>query len=72
MNLSTKYADELMKIDGVADAVPVGIYIFQDAEGSVWNEWRGVDWESFARMNGLKVLTGKAPLAVRRNRASMR
>jgi putative ABC transport system permease protein len=64
INLSTKYADELKKVDGVADAVPLGVYFFQDNKGFGLERVEGVDWDSFARMNGLKLVTGKAPQAV--------
>lgn len=64
MNLSSKYADELKKVDGVADAIPVGVYIFQDNKGFGLERVEGVEWDSFATMNGLKVLTGNAPQAL--------
>ena len=64
VNLSTKYADLLRTIDGVQDAVPVIVYFFQDNKGFGLERVEGVDWDSFARMNSLRLVTGKAPQAL--------
>lgn len=63
-NLSTKYVDRLKAIDGVADAVPVIIYFFQDNKGFGLERVEGVEWEPFAKMNGLSLVDGRAPQAV--------
>ena len=62
-NLSTKYVDLLKAIDGVADAVPVILYFFQDNKGFGLERVEGVDWLPFARMNDLKLVDGRAPRA---------
>src|SRR6266850_1188184 len=64
MNLSTKYADLLKPIEGVEDAVPVALYFFQDNKGFGLDRVEGVDWDAFARMNNLRLVTGRAPQAV--------
>src|ERR1700730_5722453 len=61
VNLSAKYADLLKAIDGVEDAVPVIVYFFQDNRGFGLERVEGVEWDSFAKMNGLRLVTGKAP-----------
>ena len=63
-NLSTKYVDLLKAIDGVEDAVPVAAYIYQDDKGFGLERVEGVDWEPFARMNGLRLVEGRAPQAL--------
>ena len=64
LNLSTQYLDKLKAIDGVADATPVGVYIFQDNKGFGFERVEGVDWSSFAKMNGIELVSGRAPQAV--------
>jgi putative ABC transport system permease protein len=63
-NLSTKYVALLKAIDGVEDAVPVAAYIYQDDKGFGLERVEGVDWEPFARMNGLRLVEGRAPQAL--------
>ncbi|CAN5416828.1 ABC transporter permease [soil metagenome] len=61
LNLSTKYVDELLRIEGVEMAVPVGRYIFQGGRGFGFEQVEGVDWEAFARMNEMRLVEGRAP-----------
>jgi len=63
-NLSTKYADELLKIEGVAQAVPVIRYVFQGGRGFGFEQVEGVDWSAFAAMNEMRLVEGRAPEAV--------
>jgi putative ABC transport system permease protein len=60
-NLSTKYAENLQAIEGVESAVPVIRYVFQGGAGFGFEQVEGVDWEPFARMNGLRIVEGRAP-----------
>ncbi|HEX8179023.1 MAG TPA: ABC transporter permease [Pyrinomonadaceae bacterium] len=62
-SLSTKYADELLKIDGVAAAVPAIRYVFQSGSGFGFEQVEGVDWPPYAQMNGLQIVAGRAPSA---------
>ena len=62
-NLSTKYADELLKVDGVAAAVPAIRYVFQGGSGFGFEQVEGVDWQPYAQMNGLRIVEGRAPSA---------
>src|ERR1700682_3949449 len=64
VNLSTKYADLLKTVEGVEDAVPVIVYFFQDNKGFGLERVEGVEWDSFAKMNGLRLVAGKAPQAL--------
>jgi ABC-type lipoprotein release transport system permease subunit len=63
-NLSTKYADELLKIEGVAQAVPLIRYIFQGGRGFGFEQVEGVDWNAFAAMNEMQLVDGRAPEAM--------
>ncbi|PYS92442.1 MAG: hypothetical protein DMF64_09165 [Acidobacteria bacterium] len=62
-NLSTKYVAELLKIDGVVQAVPAIRYVFQGNKGFGFEQVEGVDWQPYAEMNGLRIIEGRAPQA---------
>ena len=62
VNLSVKYAEELKKIGGVAEVVPVARYISQGGRGFGFEQVEGVEWEPFAAMNGIEIVEGRAPL----------
>src|SRR5947207_1829924 len=63
--LSTQYVERLKAIDGVADAVPVATYIYQDpARAFGLERVDGIDWEPIAKMNGLKLIVGRGPIAI--------
>ena len=59
--VSTKYVERLKAIEGVEDAVPVVAYIFQDDRGFGLERVEGVEWDSFAGMNHLSLIAGRAP-----------
>ena len=62
-NLNVRYADELLKIEGVQAAVPVIRYIYQGGKGFGFEQVEGVDWEPFAAMNEIRLVAGRAPTA---------
>ena len=62
-NLSTKYVESLKQIDGVAEALPVIRYVFQGGKGFGFEQIEGVEWESFARVNELRIESGRPPQA---------
>ena len=61
-NLNTKYVELLKQIDGVESAVPV---ILDFYPGTSWgvDQIEGVDWDEFAKMNGIRLVEGRAPQA---------
>jgi putative ABC transport system permease protein len=61
-NLSTKYVEELLKVEGVESAVPVIRYVFQGGRFG-FEQVEGVDWPGFAAQNGLRLVSGSAPQA---------
>lgn len=63
-NVSTTYAQKLREIEGVSEVVPVYRYVTPSAKGR-WGlqQLDGVDWEPFARMNGMQILQGRAATA---------
>ncbi|HKS29728.1 MAG TPA: ABC transporter permease [Pyrinomonadaceae bacterium] len=63
-NLSTRYVERLQAIEGVESAVPVIRYISQGRGGFGLEQIEGVDWEPFAKMNGIQLVEGRAPQAV--------
>lgn len=62
-SLGTQYADSLLKIEGVQQAVPVIRYIFQGGRGFGFEQVEGVDWNAFAAMNEMRLVEGNAPTA---------
>ncbi|HEX8142279.1 MAG TPA: ABC transporter permease [Pyrinomonadaceae bacterium] len=63
-NLSTKYAEELQRIEGVEAAVPVIRYIYQGGRGFGFEQVEGVDWAPFAKMNEMYLTEGRPPEAL--------
>ena len=60
-NLSTLYVDKLKAIDGVADALPIILHIYQDNKGFGFEQLEGVDWEGYSKMNGTTLVAGRPP-----------
>jgi putative ABC transport system permease protein len=63
-NLSVRYVDELLKIDGVAMAVPSIRYFSQGGKGFGFEQYEGVDWDGYAAMNEMRLVAGRAPTGV--------
>lgn len=63
-SLSTKYVEQLKAIDGVEDATPVFLYFFQETTGFGLEQIEGVEWNDFAKMNGISLVAGHAPQAL--------
>jgi putative ABC transport system permease protein len=63
-SLPVRYADELLKVDGVAAALPSIRYFSQGGQGVGFEQVEGVDWDAFAAMNGMRLVAGRAPRAV--------
>ena len=63
LNLSTRYVESLKQIDGVAEALAVGRYIFQGGKGFGFEQIEGVEWEPFASVNKLHIDSGRPPQA---------
>jgi len=61
-NLSTKYVDLLKNIEGVETAVPVIRHFYASGSFGV-DPVEGVDWDSFAKMNDIRLVQGNAPRA---------
>jgi len=62
-NLSTKYVDLLKEIEGVEDALPVIVEILQGSRGFGLERIEGVEWDKFARLNAMRIVSGRAPRA---------
>jgi putative ABC transport system permease protein len=62
-NLSTKYVESLKQIEGVAEALPVIRYVFQGGRGFGFEQIEGVEWEPFARVNEIRLDSGRPPQA---------
>ena len=64
-SVSTTYAERLLEIEGVESTVPVIRYITPDTTGR-WGlrQLDGVEWQPFAEMNDMQIVTGRAPNAL--------
>ncbi len=60
-NLDTGYVARLKAIDGVEEALPLIRHFFQGTKGIGIEQIDGVDWEAYARMNGLSIVAGQGP-----------
>jgi putative ABC transport system permease protein len=62
-NVSTQYVAKLKAIDGVAEVLPVLLDITTGKGGFGFERIEGVDWASFAQMNDIQLVEGRAPQA---------
>jgi putative ABC transport system permease protein len=60
-NLSVRYVEKLLAIEGVAQALPAIRYISQGNRGFGFEQIEGVDWGAFATMNQMRMVEGRAP-----------
>ena len=60
-NLDTRYVDRLKAIDGVEEALPIIRYFAQGSGGIGIEQVDGVDWDAYARMNGISMVEGHGP-----------
>jgi putative ABC transport system permease protein len=60
-NMSTKFADRLLEVEGVESALPVIRYVFQGSGGFGFEQVEGLEWQPYAQMNGIHVVEGRAP-----------
>ncbi|MFN2453542.1 MAG: ABC transporter permease [Pyrinomonadaceae bacterium] len=62
-NVSTQYVAKIKAIEGVAEAVPVLVDVTTGKGGLGFERLEGLDWDSFAAMNGIGIVRGRAPQA---------
>ena len=62
-NLSVRYVELLEQVDGVAAALPVILDVLQSDRGFGFERVEGVEWEDYARVNGLQLTSGRPPQA---------
>jgi len=60
-NLDTRYVDRLKSIDGVEEALPIIRHFSSGSRGIGIEQIDGVDWDAYARMNGLQISDGHGP-----------
>lgn len=60
-NLDTRYVDRLEQIEGVEAALPVIRHFNQGNKGIGLEQIDGVQWDAYARMNGINMVAGSAP-----------
>ncbi len=59
-NLNTKYVELLRKVEGVESATPIIRYFYPSGTFGV-DQVEGVEWDSFAKMNNIRIIEGHAP-----------
>ncbi|HWF89824.1 MAG TPA: ABC transporter permease [Pyrinomonadaceae bacterium] len=63
-NLDTRYVDRLKQIDGIEEALPVIRHFNQGNKGIGLEQIDGVNWDAYARMNGINMVAGTAPQGI--------
>ena len=58
-NLDTRYVERLKAIDGIEEALPVYRHIFQGSRGFGFEQIDGVEWDSYASVNGINIVEGR-------------
>ena len=61
-NLNTKYVELLKQVEGVESATPVIRYFYPSGTWGV-DQVEGIEWESFSKMNNIRIIQGHAPNA---------
>jgi len=59
-NVSTKYVELLHTIEGVESVTPVIRYFYPSGAFGV-DQVEGVEWDSFSKMNNIRIIKGHAP-----------
>src|SRR5215210_5733835 len=59
-NVNTKYVERLVEIPGVESAVPIIRYFVAGTGSFGLRQIDGVNWDEFARMNGMRIVRGQA------------
>jgi putative ABC transport system permease protein len=59
-NVSTKYVELLQNIEGVESATPVIRHFYASGAWGV-DQVEGVEWDSFSKMNNIRIIKGQAP-----------
>lgn len=63
-SVNVAYAGKLLEVEGVQSTLPVYRYVTSDSKGSFgFRQLDGVDWQPFADMNGIYLVSGHAPIA---------
>src|ERR1041385_2102749 len=60
-NLDTRYVDRLKQIEGAEEALPVIRHFNQGNKGIGLEQIDGVNWDTYARMNGINLIAGTVP-----------
>lgn len=61
VNLETQYVERLKAIEGVEEALPVIRHFSQGSKGIGIEQIDGVNWNEYARMNGILMVAGQGP-----------
>lgn len=61
-NLSTKYVQRLLEVEGVEAVTPIIRHVY--SSGSLgFDQIEGVEWNDFAKMNDIQIVQGRGPQA---------
>ena len=61
-NLNTKYVELLQNIEGVESVTPVYRYFYPSGSFGI-DQVEGIEWDSFSKMNNIRIIQGRAPSA---------
>src|SRR5205085_5692415 len=59
-NVGTKYVEMLQKIEGVESVTPVIRHFYASGAFGI-DQVEGVEWETFSKMNNIRIIQGHAP-----------
>jgi len=59
-NLNTKYVELLRNVEGVESVTPIIRYFYPSGTWGV-DQVEGVEWDSFSKMNNIRIIQGHAP-----------
>ena len=60
-NLDTRYVQRLKAIEGVEEALPIFRHFNQGTGGIGFEQIDGVEWDTYARVNGINMVEGRGP-----------
>jgi hypothetical protein len=63
-NLDTRYVERLKAIDGIEEALPLIRHHLSGFRGVGFEQIDGVDWNTYARVNGINIVSGHGPEAM--------
>ena len=62
LSIDLSLVPDVLAVDGVAAAVPLGQHLERSKSGFGWRSIDGVDFDQFAALNGTRIIEGRKPV----------